>query len=322
MRITSSQSAELERLLREAKNLGDLAAACHLLARALGFEFFLLAARFPQAVDAPVQVVISGLPRAWDEIYDHRRWLLSDPMFARAMISTAPFCSDDIDWDATPQFRAMRVESRAHHLDHALVVPLHGPLFEAGLMSLARAEPLAADAGEKNALMGAAQLHATRLYARLAQMTAATYLQGMQGAGELSLREQHALSLAALGHSAKVIAAMLGITPRTVAYFLTRAAEKIGADTLREAICKAAMRGQLRLVEYPSQLRLSTAFVKHPPDPKFSIREAAVARYLLAAANDTHGAGVLAAEADPGWMQADPAVMSAGEIDTQMEHGG
>ncbi len=241
--------------------LTDVATSCRLATRELGFEYFLLLIRFPGSGIEPLQVVISGLPSEWDRLYDHYQWATIDPLIEKAITTTVPFTSDEVNWSAAPRVEAMRAALHLHGLDHIVTVPLRGPVAEIGLMNFVRSETLPAAADSRNALISHCQLYSHRIYATLVDQVRNLRSRNADSA-RLSLRERQVLSLAAMGDRAKVIASKLEITPRTVTYFFRRAAEKIGADTLRGAICKAAMRGELQLVEYPYRLQRSTVFLK------------------------------------------------------------
>lgn len=259
---TLQEQAELGRKLSASRALNEISTSCRLAAAELGFRFFLLLVRFPASLDIPLQIVISGLPQEWDRLYDHFQWSLIDPSVRKAATSTVPFTTDEIDWCSDDRAKALRSAMQMHGLDAGLTVPLHGPSAERGVMTFyggVGSRP--ATAKEQNELMSLSQLYAHRIYASLIERVR-RILESRVEEATLTARERQVLSLAARGDRAKVIAWKLKITPRTVTYFLRRAAQKIGVGSIREAICQAALRGQLELVEYPHQLRASTAFLK------------------------------------------------------------
>lgn len=280
MRSASHVAAEVGQNLKGSRGLNQVATSCRLATRELGFEFFLLLVRFPDAGDAPLQIVISGLPSEWDRLYDHHQWATVDPLIARALTATVPFSSDEVEWSTSSSIEAMRAAMHLHGLEHIVTIPLRGPAAEIGLMNFVRRNPIPAGAEPRNALISLSQLYANRIYASLVHHVRAALQARTVVAARLSLRERQVLSLAAMGDGAKVIASKLEITPRTVTYFFRRAAEKIGADTLREAICKAAMRGELQLVEYPYRLQLSTVFLREVPALRHDAIASAVDRYI------------------------------------------
>jgi Response regulator containing a CheY-like receiver domain and an HTH DNA-binding domain len=51
--------------------------------------------------------------------------------------------------------------------------------------------------------------------------------------------------------TAKQAAAVLGVQPRTVRYYLDRAAEKLGVNTRREAVLKALADGIIDTRKFP-----------------------------------------------------------------------
>jgi DNA-binding CsgD family transcriptional regulator len=257
------QSDSQDQLLKRSRALRQIATSCRLAARELGFESFLLLARFPDASESPVQIVISGLPTEWDRLYDHYQWASIDPLITRAMTTAVPFSSDEVDWQANPRTAAMLGALRLHGLDQLITIPLRGPTAEVGLMSFFRHEALPGDAQQRNLLVSLSQLYSHRIYASLVDQVKVRLRSGASNDGRtLSHRERQALSLAARGDSAKVIAWKLEIKPRTATYFLRRATERMGADTLRQAICKATMNGQLQLAEYPYRLQMSTVYLR------------------------------------------------------------
>src|ERR1044071_2111550 len=145
-------TAKPERFAQEAglaAMLEQLLTSCRLAAQELGFEHFLLLARFPSAPDAPQPIILSGLPPGWERLYNHHRWIAIDPILKRALTATVPFTSEELDWDLSQH--PMRCAASMHGLDHAAVVPLRGPRGEVGFMSFARHAPIPQEAHERNA---------------------------------------------------------------------------------------------------------------------------------------------------------------------------
>jgi LuxR family quorum-sensing transcriptional regulator LasR len=256
------KQADLGRKLAVSRTLKDIATSCRLAARELGFRHFLLLVRLPASIDIPLQIVISGMPQEWDRLYDHLNWSTSDPLIRKAASSTVPFSCDEVDWSTEQRTAAMRAAMQMHGLERGITIPLHGPSAEKGVMSLFGPTVSPVGAKQRNELLSLAQLYCHRIYASLIERAHDILECGEADESSLTARERQVLSLAARGDRAKVIAWKLKITPRTVTYFLRRATQKVGVTSVREAICKAALRGQIELVEYPQQLRASTAFIK------------------------------------------------------------
>jgi DNA-binding CsgD family transcriptional regulator len=68
---------------------------------------------------------------------------------------------------------------------------------------------------------------------------------------ELSDAERKSLQMMAAAMTAKEAAAVLKVQPRTVRYYLNRAAAKLGVESRKEAVLKALAEGIIDLRHFP-----------------------------------------------------------------------
>jgi DNA-binding CsgD family transcriptional regulator len=119
----------------------------------------------------------------------------------------------------------------------------HGPDGSQLLLCFCGSTPIAPapedwDKTTSASVMLASLTHRTLI--RLARRGAAA---GEAEKPRLTVAEFQALQLTASAMTAKQVATKLGVKPETVRYYLSRAAEKLGADSRREAVTMALEKG-------------------------------------------------------------------------------
>jgi DNA-binding CsgD family transcriptional regulator len=265
--LTGKSRREFDEVLAKAQVPDDLMPACRALRRFLGIDYFLMFVRIPERDQLPpVQIAISGMPAEWIRLYDERGYGRTDPILRKSAERVVAFGWDELDFQTRTEDRDYRRESAACGLKDGFSVPLHGPGQQSGHLSFARADKALPAAGaERLAIFHAAQVHALQLYSRLLELVATESLHTAIRAEPLSRREREVLALSAKGFTAAEVASNLGITARTVAYFLQISCSKLGCATTREAIFRATLAGQLNIAEYPAELSKSTTWVVVEP---------------------------------------------------------
>jgi DNA-binding CsgD family transcriptional regulator len=256
--MTNHNSSQLTAGIESATDIPEVAVACRNAAQALGFEHFIFGFRTPISLTHPCQFILSGYPRAWREHYDRNSYLAIDPVIARSMGSVLPFAWDELD-KSDPRVAQMFREACEHGLCHGFSVPIHGGHGEGGVLSLARAQPLPAEHGERQHLFQQAQWLAAVLQTKL---RALVFEEAAPPTRPLTPRERDCLRLAAEGQSAQDIARVLRITERTVVFHLNHAEEKLGAKRRQHAVARGIALGQIEPSVYPEKFSDSVRLVQ------------------------------------------------------------
>lgn len=222
------------------KTEDELTKAIAAFSSAMGFGQFRLAVIIPQSLQRPIAVIFSHCSEDWVELYSRENLLQRDPIIHMAMRQTLP-----IFWHAsivrTPDLPlgAMEVMERATEfgLRNGVSFPLRGAAGEAGILSFITQEP------------GTGQLMEASPLLRLAAdyiFDAAIRVVSLRSHGKsLTKREVECLFWASEGKTSAEIAAILGITTRTVTYYMQEAIAKTNSVNRDQAIAKAAMGGLL-----------------------------------------------------------------------------
>ena len=174
------------------------------------------------------------------------------------MGSVLPFAWDELD-KSDPRVARMFREACEHGLCHGFSVPIHGGHGEGGVLSLARAQPLPAEHGERQHLFQQAQWLAAVLQTKL---RALVFEEAAPPTRPLTPRERDCLRLAAEGQSAQDIARALNIAERTVVFHLNHAEEKLGATKRQHAVARGVALGQIAPACYPARLSDSVRLVQ------------------------------------------------------------
>ena len=104
------------------------------------------------------------------------------------------------------------------------------------------------DATEWENVASAAVLLASvtnKVVTRIVEASAKAYGQA------LSDKEVATIQLIASGKTAKQAALSIGVKPRTIRYYLDRAADKLGVESRKEAVLKAVADGVVDIREFP-----------------------------------------------------------------------
>lgn len=234
---------DTERLvgLKAARDPGQWSDLLYTLVGDTGFErvlFFVVNSRHARLESA---IVRSNFSPEWRERYDRNGFAYIDPTVAHCLNSTIPLA-----WDAatfvTPQQQALYEEACAFGLRHGVVLPMHGPGGEFGILSVASgSEP-----GDAAGRMANAALPALALIRDYA-FASSTLLRQPQARQEepprLTRRELEVLQWVTVGKSSWEIAKITNCSEATVNFHLANVRQKFNVNTRQQAVVKAITLG-------------------------------------------------------------------------------
>jgi LuxR family transcriptional regulator, quorum-sensing system regulator SolR len=236
---------EMEKAPSETAVRGVLRSA----AQVFGASFYLFGIRTGRNISPPQQKVLSSYPDAWQHYYDRQRAYAFDPVVNKAFQSVGTFRWDGLHHDERQL--ALRRESIRHGMEFGFSCSDRGPEGSLAILSFCGDRPLIPNPGDwERAAAAAALLASATNKAMTRLLEAASRRSPVFGRG-LSEAERKALTLIATGATFKRAAQALGVKPRTVRYYLDRAAEKLGAATRKEAVLKALADGIIDTREFP-----------------------------------------------------------------------
>jgi DNA-binding CsgD family transcriptional regulator len=218
------------------------------LARAavgLGFENYMLRARYPNLRTGFNEICFDNCPGGWRKFYlKHGAGAESDPVRARAQQQATP-----ILWrELMPQAPALVRKAREFGFATGIVLPTHGPAGQWSALTLIRTQ--GGVEAERAILDTMAEAHLLAAYvheacARIIRRRLDSSVSISQPAPDLALsrRERECLVLAARGKTAAEIGKSLAIAERTVTFHLTNARRKLGTASSPHAVVRAVSLG-------------------------------------------------------------------------------
>jgi LuxR family quorum sensing-dependent transcriptional regulator len=187
-------------------------------------------------------MLLNGWPQGWTELYTERNYYVDDPVAALCRRSIDPFEWSEARYDAERCPRAAEIMNIAADfgMKAGFLVPVvRGDGFQA-CVTMAGPRPDFEPRAKR-------AIHLVCLYAH----AKATTLMGLDGAKvrrtRLTDREREVLAWTAVGKSSWEIAGILGITERTVNWFITNAARKLDAVNRTQAVVNAIRTGDIRI---------------------------------------------------------------------------
>lgn len=235
--VTGADGLPSERILGllDASTLDELALATQGIAAQLGYSAFFYFLVPSAAGPASGEIVAKGsYPAGWIDSYIGMGLYADDPSIVHARTHRTPFLWDELS-PASGAASAVGALCLAHSVEPRVSIPLHEPgaIFT---FHLARGMGSVPD-------MGQALLLARCFHARNQLLHALAYA-GSAGV-ELTPREVECLRCSALGMKDPEIAALLGISIRTVVFHMANTRTKLAAKTRQLAIAKAMRMGLL-----------------------------------------------------------------------------
>lgn len=210
--------------------------ALHSFATAAGFEYFTYL-----SVRGGHLSGLSNYHEEWRQQYVSSNYLAIDPVIAQAKRTMRP-----TSWSINDR---LRVDMNARKvLDEAaefgivagMALPIHGSFGRTAILALASSDIAAGAIGVKDVAYSATAVTVLDVNVqRLAQSTE------LAASIPLSPRELTCLMWASFGKTYAETASMLGITEKTVRFYLERARSKLGASNTTHAVRLATEHGLL-----------------------------------------------------------------------------
>jgi len=205
----------------------------------LGFDYCSYVLHLPVPVQDPSVVWASTYPQQWLDHYFSHKYLDIDPMLKRVVKETAPLTWAYDTYESQPAFWE---EASAHGVRYGWASSTHGAKHSTGILSLARSnDPVSArelDESEVKLFWLGHLAHGAISNLEMAKRQA-------QPNQELSIREREVLRWTAAGKTSGEIAAILGISERTITFHVTRALQKLNSVNKTQAVITAMMLNML-----------------------------------------------------------------------------
>lgn len=183
--------------------------------------------------------VALNYPEDWVTRYFEKRYQEIDPVVLLASTRTTPMVWSQLMMgeDLSPKQKRMFSESREAGLHNGLSIPVHGPLGESYVVSLAT-DTTECDDG---ACVGELQVLAIQF--QLAYSHIARQQPEVQAGFHLTERERECLAWTARGKSAWAIGMILAVSEHTVNFHLKSAMKKMGTTNRVTAVVSAIQIG-------------------------------------------------------------------------------
>jgi LuxR family quorum-sensing transcriptional regulator LasR len=185
----------------------------------------------------------STLPAAWRRIYDEERLAYLDPAVSHCMEHLTPFLWHGASF-VTPQQQALYERATGHGLRAGLVLPLHGPGGEFGMLTL-MSERMP-DGGFVESVRG--QLPSLCLLRDYAAQSALRFVRAAQveePTPQLTPRELEVMHWIMQGKSSWEISRIMRCAEATVNFHIANVRHKFKVSTRQQALVKAISLGIL-----------------------------------------------------------------------------
>lgn len=222
------------------KTEDELNKALAAFSSAMGFNQFGLTVIIPQSLSRPLIAIFAHCSNGWEAIYRRDELLRRDPVIHLSLRQTSPIFWHQLQGKAPflPQ-GAMDVMGLAAEfgLRNGVTFPLRAHGGESGILSFITSDEVSAHLLEASPLL--------RFVADYIFETAVRLVSKRAKGKSLTKREVECLFWASEGKTAAEIAKILGITTRTVTYYMHQAVVKTDSVNRDQAIAKAAIAGLL-----------------------------------------------------------------------------
>jgi DNA-binding CsgD family transcriptional regulator len=238
-RLVDIKFDELLNSFSYIKSEDELNRALHSFSSFMGFSQHRLAVIIPNSLSRPTVAIFSNCNEKWVDIYNKENLLYRDPVIYIAMRESKP-----IFWKELSSFNNFKDKLDYEFMDRAsdfglkngISFPLRGGKGEFGILSFITND------------VASHELINTCPFLRLAGdyiFNAAVGIIEKEEDNELSSREIECLFWASEGKTATEIGLILGISPRTVTYYIQGAILKTSSVNRYQAIAKVAACGLL-----------------------------------------------------------------------------
>lgn len=241
--------AELCFRVDQAQSIEQVRAALGKATTLLGASYFFLVLRSGKSISPPVQLVITTYPKRFQAYFDEQRAIEFDPVVMHALTTSKPF-----RWEGL--YRSERELALQRHcvtcgMEFGFSCPDRGPEGSQLLMCFCGSSPIATGDGEWEQVSSASVMLASVAHRSLIRIARKGAAITPAEQAQLSGPELQALQMTASAMTAKQVAAMLGVKPETVRYYLSRAAAKLGVANGKEAVAKALAAGLVDTRVFP-----------------------------------------------------------------------
>jgi DNA-binding CsgD family transcriptional regulator len=223
----------------DARDEVTIAHATHRLTNALGFRWFAY-----MSLGASRPALMSTYPSTWTDHYLANRFDQIDPVIVATRKETSPFF-----WGrSTHQIRPTAAEAirlfddaASFGIKSGITVPFRGPKGHIASLTLTTDERSLSLERHAEEIMSFVQVCGLQLHNHLSSR--APRFMPPHRSRILSKRQRLCLAASANGQSAKEIARIVGLTPRTVEFHLEEAKRRLNAETLPHAVALAVKQG-------------------------------------------------------------------------------
>lgn len=249
MSTTLHKTAELCFQIDHAQSIEQLRAALGSAAGLFGTSYFFVVFRSGRSISPPVQLVATDYPKRFQRYFDEQRAIEFDPVVKHALTTVGAF-----RWDGlyrTERELALHQECIACSMEFGFSCSDLGPDGSQLLLCFCGSKPIAPDPQHWDRVASASVMLASLAHRSFIRIARRRGWSSPAGKSQLTAAELQALQMTASAMKAKQVAAMLGVSPVTVRYYLSRAAEKLGVATSKEAVAKALAEGLVETRIFP-----------------------------------------------------------------------
>jgi DNA-binding CsgD family transcriptional regulator len=242
------KTGELCFQLDHAQSIEQVRAAIKHATSVFETSYFFVVFRSGKSISPPVQLVISNYPKRFQQYFDQQRAIEFDPIVMHALTTIGAF-----RWDGlyrTERELALQNECIACGMEFGFSCGDRGPDGSQLLLCFCGSKPIAPSPEDWNQAASSAVMLASlahRTLTRIAKRGASE----STGKSRLTVAELQALQMTASAMTANQVAIKLGVKPETVRYYLSRAADKLGVRSGREAVAKALAEGLVEMRVFP-----------------------------------------------------------------------
>lgn len=219
-------------------------------ATSFGASFYLFGIRTGRNISPPQQRVITNYPEAWQLYYDKQGAFAFDPVLNKALQFVGTFRWDGLHRDERQM--ALRRQSIANGMEFGFSCSDRGPQWSFAILSFCGDRRIAPEAEQWEATAAGTALLAATANKAVSRIIEAKNARGGIHGEALTETELKSLELMAAAMTAEQAAVVLKVRPRTVRYYLDRAAEKLGVETRREAVMMALAQGIIDTRHFPN----------------------------------------------------------------------
>ncbi|WP_156461273.1 autoinducer binding domain-containing protein [Devosia sp. Root436] len=199
-----------------------------------GFERFIISGLPDRGVDVRPFVLLSGWNDEWYERYTSLGYVHLDPVARNCFSTTLPFDWSDAPFDREADLPARRVmdEARDFGMDEGFCVPIH---MEGGMQGVVSLVGDTSELDDKSRL----ELHMLALYAHGQLRFLNTRRTDLAPRRAITSREGEVLKWVAAGKTASEIAAITGLSQRTVNQHCENAQKRLGTNNRVHTVVEA-----------------------------------------------------------------------------------